>query len=112
MNKKMTKKQIKERDETAALYTRLWDLAVGANGGCWPEDEENDLGVWAVNGCKDMARFIAAAEFAFDIGRHTPEDDNSTGWWDRKHATDTRNLEEWESLNRLTAFLHGAGVRA
>ena len=113
MNKKMTKKQIKERDEKIGLYNRLYDLAVGADGGYNPEDSAGDgIGIWATLACDDMARFISAVAFTFDLGSRAPQDADGNNQWGLAHATDPRYLDQWETLDKLTDYLYGVGVRA
>ena len=110
---KMTKKQIKERDEKARLRARLWDLAVGANGGYSPEESAEDgIGIWATLACDDMARFIGAVAFMFDLGNRAPRDADGNNQWGLAHATDPRYLDQWETLDKLTGYLYGVGVRA
>ena len=110
MIKKLTKREIKERQEKVDLADTLWGLAVGANGGYWPEDEENGIGVWNTLDCEEMARFISAVEFRFDVGRKAPKDEE--GRVDIRLQSATAHLEYWETLDKLADFLYGLGVRA
>ena len=112
MSKKLTRKQIKERDEKAALYQRLWDLAVGANGGYEPEDGESGIGVWSTLDCESMGRFMKSVEFSFGIGSSTPKDEEGNQNWGLRTAVSAMHLENWESVESLTEFLYGLGARA
>jgi len=108
----MTKKQIRERDEKVSLYNRLYDLAVGANGGYHPEDDENGMGIWSTLDCEEMARFMGAVEFRFDVGRQAPKDEDGRVDTCLQSATASYQLDKWETLDKLADFLHGLGVRA
>ena len=112
MSKKPTKREIRERQEKADLADTLWCLAVGANGGYWPEDEENGIGVWSTLGCEEMARFMSAVEFRFDVGRKAPKDEDGRVDICLQSATASYQLDEWETLDKLTGYLYGIGVRA
>lgn len=113
MSKKLTRKEIRERDEKAVLYDRLWDLAVGAFGGGDPEDDpENSLGVWSTLGCENMGRFIGAVEWALNIGHYAPKDEKGNQDRQLKCVTSPHHLHEWETLDKLTDYLYRIGVRA
>lgn len=112
MSKKLTKREIRERQERVELADTLWCLAVGANGGCWPEDAENGMGVWSLLDCESMGRFMGAVEFKFKVGRHAPKDEDGCVDICLRGATASYQLGYWETLNKLADFLHGLGVRA
>lgn len=108
MKKRKTKAQIREEQEKAALWQRVYDIACGATGGYFYRDAEEPIGAWEIVATLDteaFGRFVNALKLVFAL-------DDSVDGHHRSFMVEPHCLHRFATIDSATEFLYTMGIRA
>lgn len=108
MKPKKTKAQIREEQEKAALWQRVYDIACGATEGYFCRDAEDPIGGWEIVAVQDteaFGRFVNALRIVFAL-------DDSIDGHHKAFMVEPHCLYRFATIDSATEFLYGMGIRA